>query len=167
MNRCEGGVPRVRDFEPEDRDRCLAIFDTNVPRFFRESERAEFQAYLDELPGPYLVLEDEHGVIVGCGGYVVVQDEERVDLCWGMVRRHSQGRGLGRLLTRARLARAVGDRSVREVRLSTSQRTTGFYERLGFRTVSVETDGFAPGLDRCDLAAPAEELRRRLRSDGA
>lgn len=46
-----------------------------------------------------------------------------------------------------------------EVALDTSQHTRPFYERLGFRTVRVTPDAYAPGLHRYDmrLRKPAPE----------
>ena len=142
---------RVREYAPADREACLAVFETNVPEFFVPAEREEFEAYLGDLPGPYLVLEDEAGRILGCGGWAVAPGAAVADLCWGMVARDRQGEGLGRRLTEARLARIRSETGIREVTLKTSQRTTGFYERLGFVIEGVVRDGFAPGLDRCAM----------------
>lgn len=147
----------VREYAPTDRQACLSVFDSNVPDFFRAFEREEFEDFLADLPGPFVVLEDGSGRIVGCGGYAVEEGTRVADLCWGMIVRERHGAGLGRLLTRARLRRIAADGSVREVALRTSQHTTGFYERLGFETEHVVEDGFAPGLHRCEM---------RLRLDG-
>lgn len=146
-----GAGVRIRDYAPADLERCLRIFDSNVPAFFTPAERADFEAFLRALPGPYLVLEGEDGEIAGCGGYAVVPEEGRADLCWGMIRQDLHGTGLGRVLTEARLARARSDPAVRVVALDTSQHTRGFYERFGFRTVSVTPNGYGPGLHRCDM----------------
>lgn len=140
-----------RDYAPADRRACLAVFETNVPDFFAPSEREEFEAFLVELPGPYLVLEDGSGHVVGCGGYAVAPGTATADLCWGMVARDRHGLGLGRLLTETRLARIRRDPAVEEVALRTSQRTRRFYERLGFVTERVVPNGFGPGLDRCEM----------------
>ena len=142
---------RVRDYRPGDLPGCLAVFDSSVPRFFTAGERDEYAAFLAALPGPYLVLEEDDGRLLACGGYAFVPDEARADLCWGMVLAELHGTGLGRKLTEARLARAIADPLVRVVALNTSQLTTGFYERLGFRTIEVIPDGIAPGLDRCEM----------------
>ena len=140
----------IRPYSPSDRDACLAVFDSNVPRFFITAERAGFASFLDELPGPYIVLTDASGVIVGCGGYAIADDEPgRADLCWGMVRKEKHRRGYGRTLTHARIDAAKRDADVRVIALECSQHTTGFYERFGFRVTKVEPDGFGPGLDRC------------------
>lgn len=142
---------RIRDYAPADRDACIAVFESNVPEFFSDSERAELEAFLAHLPGPYLVLEEDDGRVVGSGGYALASDGVTADLCWGMVHRDRHGLGLGRRLAEARIERIRGDGLARSVRLRTSQHTRTFFERLGFVTESVEADGFAPGLDRCEM----------------
>ena len=141
----------AREYSPTDLGACLEIFDTNVPEFFTELERAPFASFLETLPGPYLVLQDPGGRVVGCGGYAIEPGATKASLCWGMVRRESQRRGLGRRLVEERLARIRRDAGVTEVILNTSQHTQAFYESFGFVTESVIPDGFGPGLDRCDL----------------
>ena len=167
---------RVRPYTPADRAACLAVFDGNVPAYFVSEERRAFADFLDDLPGPYLVVEDEGGAVVGCGGYAVVPETRTADLCWGMVALHRHGTGLGRLLLDARLEAIRADPRAGAVALNTSQHTRGFYERRGFVTGRVVPDGYAPGLDRCDMrlvlaarsAAPgnsgqaeADDVRRR------
>lgn len=126
-----------RDYHPTDLPACLAVFDSNVPEYFTAPEREEFRAFLGDLPGPYLVLEEAGVGIVACGGYAFVPEEGRADLCWGTVRQDLHRGGLGRRLTEARIERAVADPGVRVVALNTNQLTTGFYEALGFRTIEV------------------------------
>lgn len=131
------------------------MFSSNVPEFFRQEERSGFESFLDALPGPYLVLLDGEGAVVGCGGYALRERSGTADLCWGMVHRERQGEGLGRALTVLRLEGALQDPRVTEVALETSQHTVGFYERLGFRATSVEPDAYAPGLDRVRMVRSA------------
>jgi ribosomal protein S18 acetylase RimI-like enzyme len=148
----------VRPFRDDDRAACLQVFDSNVPTYSRPAERVEFESFLDDVPGPYSVV-DGTGSVVGCGGYALRPGEAVVDLCWGMIHAERHERGLGARLTFARLEHALRNPSVQAVALSTSQRTVGFYEKLGFRLVSVEKDGYADGLDRC-------EMRLELGSEG-
>ena len=142
---------RAREYEPDDFEMCMELFETNVPEFFTPAERVEFASFLRALPGPYLVLLDDTGRAVGCGGYAVSEAEGSADLCWGMIRRDLHGRGHGRTLTRLRVDRARRHPGVREIALNTSQHTVLFYEGLGFRTTRVEKDGYGPGLDRHDM----------------
>ena len=134
------------EFTPADLEACLQLFDSNVPDYFHVGERAEFRAFLGDLPGPYLVFRDAGGEAVACGGWAVGENGV-ADLCWGMVRRDLHGRGWGRRLTLARLNGIESTPGVRAVELRTSQHTEGFYEALGFRTVETRPDGFGPGLD--------------------
>ena len=140
----------ARPYTVADRAACLALFDSNAPRFFDPSERAGFEQFLDDLRGPYPVSERD-GRGVGGGGHAVEPDGRTVSLCWGMVEQGLHGQGLGRLLTEARLAAARAEPGVTAVRLDTGQHTTGFYERFGFVIERVVKDGYAPGSDRHDM----------------
>ncbi|MEJ2205260.1 MAG: GNAT family N-acetyltransferase [Gemmatimonadota bacterium] len=141
----------ARPYRSVDLGACLAVFDSNVPRFFRSEERGEFASYLRALPGPYVVLRMEDREVVACGGYAVREEAAVGDLCWGMVRRDLHGLGLGRALARLRLGALRADPRARRVELNTSQHTVGFYEAMGFRTLAVQPDGYGPGLDRCQM----------------
>lgn len=142
----------MRDYEA-----CLAIFDSNVPRFFAASERSSFTSFLHTLPGPYMVLVDSVDQIVGGGGYSVREGTRVADLRWGMIRTDLHGLGLGRVLAKYRIDRIRRDDAVSRVVLDTSHHTVGFYESLGFQLSGVVTDGYGPGLDRCEMRL---EIRR-------
>lgn len=142
----------IRPFEVEDRPACLDLFDSNVPRYFLPQERAEFAAFLDALPGPYVVLEDGSARVLGCGGYALADGGRRADLCWGMVHGDHHRRGLGRRLAHHRISKARSHPGVEKVVLRTSQLTTGFYRSMGFETVAVDPDGFGPGLDEHEMS---------------
>ena len=138
--------PEVAHYRPSDLEACLALFDSNVPEFFTPPERPEFREFLEALPGPYHVLRNASGDVVACGGWAV-RDDGTADLCWGMVRRDLHGLGWGRRLTETRIRGILETPGVRAIELQTSQHTEGFYVGLGFETVEIRRDGFAPGLD--------------------
>ena len=46
---------RFRAWRDDDRDSGLALFDSNVPKFFAAQERADFIEFIEDLPGPYLM----------------------------------------------------------------------------------------------------------------
>lgn len=140
----------ARPYDAADREACLALFDSNAPRFFDPSERGDFERFLDEMRWPYQVIARD-GRIVACGGHAVEPDGRTVSLCWGMVEQGLHGQGLGRRLTEARLAAARAEPGVTAVRLDTGQHTTGFYERFAFEITRVVKDGYAPGSDRFDM----------------
>ena len=144
-------VVTCRQYSSSDYAACLRIFDANVPRFFRVEEQGGYAEFLANLPGPYLVLIDSPHTVVACGGYAVAEGSSVADLCWGMVDQEHHGRGLGHVLAELRIERIRGDPGVAAIALNTSQHTVSFYERLGFRTIKVEPDGYALGLHRHDM----------------
>lgn len=148
-------TPQVRPYAAADLPACLAMFDGNVPRFFAPDERQEFEAFLRALPeggagATYLVLEAS-GQVLACGGLAPDPAARQASLCWGMVTRSRQGEGLGRALTRARLALARSLPDIDRLVLATSQHTAGFYAGFGFALTAVTPGGFGAGIDRCDM----------------
>ena len=140
----------IRLYSAADRPACMDVFESNAPQFFHPSERACFQAFLDAMDCAYFVIEHESRV-AGCGGYAVAEDNSMASLVWGMVRRDLHRLGLGRFLLLFRLRRIRQTTSVPIVRLGTSQHAVAFFEKQGFKAVSVEKDGYAPGIDRVEM----------------
>jgi predicted GNAT family N-acyltransferase len=143
---------RLVPYDPrEHREACLALFDGNVGGAFRAEERDEFAAFLSHPPGPYFVLL--HGeAVVACAG-IAFEDRRRAvaSLCWAIVQRPRQGRGLGRLLVEGCLAEAESQASCTSIRLETIPETEAIFQRFGFERVELERDGYGPGLDRVEM----------------
>ena len=143
----------TKAFVPEDRDACLAVFDSNVPTYLAPEERGEFIEFLDDVNDRdcrYLVLTQD-GSVVACGGLFIETYKHTAALSWGMVDRTLHRQRLGSRLTEARLAQARTIHGIDQLTLATSQHTQAFYARFGFVATRVTPDGFAPGLDRWDM----------------
>jgi tetratricopeptide (TPR) repeat protein len=154
------GPLSVRDYREADRAACLAIFDSNVPNYFAAHERIDFIAFLDDLPGPYLVIEDR-GTIVACGGFARHESEPHViTLCWGIVDQGHHKKGLGKMLLVERLRRLIATYAEQDIVVYTSQHTAGFFARHGFETSHILRDHFAPGLDLHRLLICPDAARR-------
>ena len=146
--------PAFRSYEAADRVACLALLDANTPEFFGANERPDFEKFLDDLPGPYLVLVDGNRVI-GCGGYHI--EPEISEGCriarttWGMVHPDYKGLGLGKLLFthRRELIKASGEAD--RIRVLTSQYIAPFFTKLDFYEIRREKDVFAEGIDLVEL----------------
>lgn len=137
----------IRPYRIADRQACLALLRSNVPEHFLASDERELDAFLTRMPGPYFVIEDDEGAILACGGIAAEPAEPGVSsLCWGIVRSDRQRHGLGRALTLHRLQAAPVETAL--VRLSTTQKVQGFYEKLGFVVTEILEGGYGPGLDR-------------------
>lgn len=138
------------EYHSVDFDACLAIFQSNCPDFFASSELADFEAFLLDLPGPYLMLKQGKHVI-GCGGFAFNQSDKSADLCWGMIHKDFHKQGLGELLLTERLNRIRLNPDIKFIHLNTCQLTDSFFERSGFTTRHITRNGFAPGLHRYDM----------------
>lgn len=150
---------QLRDYCPSDRDACIAIFQSNVPRYFRDHEREEFLTFLDAAESPYFVVTSGAAVL-GCGGFAICPGDHRADLCWGMVDARAHRKGVGEFLLFARLHRIAENAEVQRVRLGTSQLTDGFFRRYGFSIQSQTADGIAEGLDDVEMHLElTEEIR--------
>lgn len=133
--------------EASHRDGCLAVFDSNLPKFFAPDERALLEAFLAAPRGRYFVVCDE-GRVIASGG-VAMRGDDAV-LTWGMVHATLHRRGIGRDLTEARIeiAREMG---ASRLCIDTTPHSEGFYVRVGFVATAREPDGFGPGLDRVSM----------------
>ncbi|HKU99704.1 MAG TPA: GNAT family N-acetyltransferase [Vineibacter sp.] len=146
------GTDRLRPYRREDRAACLALFDSNVPAAFAPQERADFIHFLDHLNRGYLVMEDVHGHVVACGGFLPSNGNPATAvLCWGMVRQTLHRMGRGAYLLAARLDLIATNAGFTTVAIETSQKSRGFFERFGFVAGTIVPDGFAPGLDRVEM----------------
>jgi ribosomal protein S18 acetylase RimI-like enzyme len=147
---------RFRPYQQSNKEQCLELFRSNVPKFFAVHEESEFRDYL-EHPDFYFVLEQEK--ILGCGGYGISGDAGY--LAWGMVERSQHGTGLGKRLLLERLNLLSQHDNVSRIVLDTSQHTFGFFEKLGFTVDRITEDGYAPELHRYDMTLILDEGSRQ------
>jgi N-acetylglutamate synthase-like GNAT family acetyltransferase len=130
----------IRDYQSSDFEACLRLFDSNAPEHFAPGERCAFEAFLAAPTGTYYVMEND-GELLGCGGFARENDPALVSLTWGLIRRDLHRQGLGRFLLFYRLREIGKLPGVNSVRLSTTTRSQGFFERAGgFRVAAVEQD---------------------------
>jgi len=135
----------IRGYRIEDREVLLTVFDSNTPEWFHPAERAGFAEFLAAPRERYLVAEHE-GRVVAAGG------REGARICWLLVERSLHGNGIGRLLM-MQLLREIGARTAT---LATIPSVVAFYEKLGFREIGREPDGFAPGFDKVEMVKKLE-----------
>jgi len=139
----------IRRYKPSDIEAVVAIFRSNIGKYFVEAEEKELREFLEAFSDDYFVIEiiDE---VVAAGG-IALNEDETISLCWGMVRTDLIGTGLGKKLTLFRMEKGREKWGDRPFVTSTSHHTEGFYKKLGFETVEHTPDGFGPGIDICKM----------------
>ena len=140
----------LRVYNDNDLDAVIDIFRSNIPKYFGPVEEPGLRNFLMDIRSSDYVVGEIDGEIVASGG-VAMNEDETVSLCWGMVRADHLGNGLGRMLTEFRIQKALEKFGDLPLVVSTSQHTRGFYEKFGFRLVTHTTDGFGPGIDKCEM----------------
>ena len=141
----------IRPYIPEDLEAVVAIFRSNIPKYFTPEEEPGLYEFLESYAEDYYVI-DVDGEIVGSGGIARNNLENpTVSLCWGMVRKDHLGTGLGKKLTEFRINHVRERYGELPLMIGTSQHTQGFYEKFGFRLTEYEKDGYGPGIDMCKM----------------
>lgn len=140
----------LRPYTDNDLDSVIAIFRSNIPKYFGPDEEPGLRSFLNDRRGANYFVGEVDGEMLAAGG-IALNDDRTVSLCWGMVRADRIGTGLGQRLTEARIALARERFGQLPIRISTSQHTQGFYEKFGFHLRSYQKDGFGPGIDRCEM----------------
>lgn len=136
----------IRTYQPEDAPACMALFDSNLPKFFAPHERAQFAGFLQRMDCPFFVAT-VGAQCCGCGGFYV-DDYGLAYLVWGMVDAAWHRRGIGSALLRWRLDRIGEVAHAWCVLVDTSQHSAPFFARFGFRSYRLIPDGYEAGLDK-------------------
>jgi ribosomal protein S18 acetylase RimI-like enzyme len=148
---------KFRSYQHSDKETCLELFRSNVPKFFAPHEESEFAEYLEQ-PDFYFVLGQDT-TLLGCGGYGISHGQGY--LAWGMVDHSQHGTGLGKRLLLERL-NLLCQHDIQKISLDTSQHTFGFFEKLGFVTQKVTQDGYSTGLHRHDMTLTLNQNSKTL-----
>ncbi len=152
----------IRAATPADEPEQVRIFRSNVDPYFVAEELAGFLEYVRAPAGPYWVVEDAQGNLVACGGWSPARDDaSRAQMVWGMVERTRHKTGLGGVLLRARMADAARHENIVTMGVNTSQHTSGFFARAGFRVTETRENAYAPGLHRVNMLWGADGVDTR------
>lgn len=150
----------IRKYEASDRNACMEIFLTNVPKYFTLEEVDEFDRFLAKLGDPeasdnplYYVMELDNRVI-GCGGFGEkdgIDGIPSITFVWGMVDNSYHKKGFGEELLRFRLAEIKVQFPNWKVILDTTQFSYTFFEKYGFKTLKITENSYGEGMHRYDM----------------
>jgi predicted GNAT family N-acyltransferase len=150
----------IRKYRDSDKDSCMKIFKTNVPKYFTLEEVDEFERFLTKLSDPqatdnppYYVMELENKLI-GCGGIGEkkgIDGTDCITFVWGMVDRSYHKQGFGEQLLVFRLKEIKTQFPGKQVILDTTQFSYTFFEKYGFRTVKLTENSYGEGMHRYDM----------------
>jgi N-acetylglutamate synthase-like GNAT family acetyltransferase len=139
---------KILKYTPVFKEKCVEIFESNMPKFFAIDELQSFIDFLEhDIDDNYYVVEKD-GEIVACGGIFLTDDGKEAGLSWGMVHVDQQGTGIGKFFTDFRIDLLKKTYPDKVYKVDTSQHTAGFYLKRGFETIEVIPNGFGKGIDK-------------------
>ncbi len=141
---------KIRKYSLKDMPACMAIFNSNCPKYFALHELKSFENWLTNAQNYYVI--EENNQIIGCGGYDVNDKENKVALSWGMIHKDFHKKGFGRKSIEYRLELIKKLKKDFTIVLDTSQHTHKFYEKLGFKVDKITKNHYGKGLDRYDMS---------------
>lgn len=155
---------RIREYLPEDRDACLALYHTNIPGFLTDQDADTFVELLEHGTS-YLLVAEHDTQVVACGSLELLGDTGMARIIHDAVHRDYQRKGIGSTLLAARLSllEPENEKPV-QVFLRAKPEAAAFYSSYGF---SIHT--FEKNIAVFRLAISPEEitsLRETLASRG-
>lgn len=140
---------KIREYITADRDACIEMLKSNIPKFFLPKEVKDYEDFLDTMAlGTYWVLENK-GSIIACGGIGARESEGR--LHFGLVEKSWHRKGVGSVLLKFRLAKLVQNSNVKAISLDTTQYNPEFFSKFGFQETSIQENYYGPALHRHDM----------------
>ena len=141
-----------RRFRATDTEACLAIFDRNCPAFFAPNERADYAAFLANVPEGYEVCSVGDRLVGAFGllttdrasippwerampAIVIPVGAARVRITWILLDPDTQGTGLGAAMMKRAIegARRAG---ATQMDIAASHLSEGFFATFNATTVS-------------------------------
>ncbi|MDR0230094.1 MAG: GNAT family N-acetyltransferase [Flavobacteriaceae bacterium] len=141
---------QIKPYNDHDEQALLAIIQLNVPTYFAQEEVEDLREYLRHHIDMYFTVFD-NDTIIGGGGINRTKETKLGALSWAFLHPDYQQKGIGGLLLEHRLNILKQDADVETIRVRTSQVVYPFFEKKGFKTIDVQADYWAKGLDLYEM----------------
>lgn len=126
---------------------CMAMFDSNCPKFFANKERQYYQSFLESGPQDYF-LGIRAGILVSAFGASTVANRARIS--WIMVSPESSGLGIGEQMMQRAKAMSL-EQGLQVIDIAASHLSAPFFAKFGAQILSETPDGWGPGMHRIDM----------------
>lgn len=154
----------IRPYLPSDFNTCIALFESNMPKYFLPEELPDFSSWLTnyqkgvpykaEGVEAYFVVEED-GAMIACGGVFMEIKNNLAGMVWGMVDNRLHLKGIGRQFLLYRINYIRERYPDFNIRLDTTQHSYPFFEKYGFKITKYTENGYAVGMHRYDMLLDA------------
>jgi len=149
-------------YESKFKSACISAFKSNVPEYFTSEEIQQFESFLDHFEEnvypdttfrrTYFYVLVKNGELIGCGGFGDKDGDHRISLAWGLIHRDFHRQSFGKLLLQFRLKEIRNYFPGSIVYLDTTQHSSPFYEKLGFKLNNILPNFFEKGMHKHELS---------------
>jgi [ribosomal protein S18]-alanine N-acetyltransferase len=141
----------IQAYQSKDKIQALELIRLNTPVYFAPEEETEFKAYLEEKLEEYFVYKINN-TMVACGGINYGFDQgTAVRIAWDMVHPDYQKQGIGGELLQFRINKIKENSAIKRIIVRTAASTHKFYEKKGFKLISIGKDYWAEGFDLYEM----------------
>ncbi len=140
----------IKPFHADDTAALQMAFQQNIPTYYDAEEMEAFASYLRELllnPNQKYFTVRADGKIVGGGGYFVEPAMQVAGINWLFFGEAGRGVGAGKKLIGYLVTAVRNTPGAARLKVATSQKASGFFEKFGFKTTRTEKEFWGPGLD--------------------
>lgn len=139
----------IRKYSTADENKCIDVFISNCPKYFKFEEADDFKKWLRKFSNHYVLEKD--GEIIGYGGFYIVEEKNHAGLAWGMINRNYHKKGYGKKLLEFRIKKIKELKKKIEIKINTSQHSYGFFLKFGFKVNNIAKDYYGQGLDKYEM----------------
>lgn len=137
----------IHPFKTTDIDPLTGVFLQNIPKYFAQHELDEFLNYLQSSHANTYFVIKKNDTIIGGAGYEIRKSDASGRINWIFLHPEFQNSGIGKEVVKQIILLLKSDRSINKLIIRTSQFAYVFFEKLGYKTILIEKDHWAPGLD--------------------
>ena len=136
----------IRAYTANDKNAMLGILQANTPQYFSPEEEMDLINYFENEIEYYFVAEIASKVIGG-GGVNFNEDKTIAKISWDILHPNYQDKGIGTQLINYRINMLKNFQNIKKITVRTSQFANKFYEKRGFKLISITKDFWAKGYD--------------------
>ena len=122
------------------------VIKLNMPTFFDPDEIEDYLRFLNAQKQFYFTVYNENKKVVGGFGYSLFSSERIAKIDWIFFDPKIHGKGVGSKAVRFCESQILPHKAVKKIVITTSQKTSAFFVKLGYKLEKTQADFWGKGL---------------------
>ncbi len=129
-----------------DKAELTRVIKLNMPTFFDHGEIEDYLLFLNSQRQFYFTVYDKKNEVVGGFGYSLFSSQEYAKVDWIFFDPKIHGQRVGSKAVRFCEAQILPHKTVKKIVITTSQKTSSFFRKLGYKLEKTQADYWGKGL---------------------